>query len=150
MEIPDPTEWGWQLVDDVLKLVWLTIPEAAKHCYELLHRGCKKGCSKRCKCVKAQLPCTPLCMCDGHVQGTNNYCLRSSYYKLLTCLFLFQLNDVRYLLPANYQLILLLSLQPGILKICVARKMFTIIRMIFLPSFMVSMYSSCVLGLEHF
>ncbi len=32
MEIPDPTEWGWQLVDDVLKLVWLTIPEAAKHC----------------------------------------------------------------------------------------------------------------------
>ena len=26
---------------------------------------CKKNCVKRCKCVKADLPCTPLCMCDG-------------------------------------------------------------------------------------
>ena len=44
---------------------WTTITAAAVSCKELAHCGCKKSCSKRCKCVKAGLPCTPLCVCDG-------------------------------------------------------------------------------------
>ena len=34
-------------------------------CKELVHCGCKKNCGNRCKCVKADLSCTPLCICDG-------------------------------------------------------------------------------------
>ena len=36
-----------------------------KRVQELLRCGCKKACSKRCKCVKANLKCTQLCFCAG-------------------------------------------------------------------------------------
>ena len=44
--------------------MWMTIPEAAKHSYELLHCGRKKGCTTLCTDVKAELPCKPLSMHD--------------------------------------------------------------------------------------
>ena len=42
--------------------LWMTIPHASQSCQELLKCGCKseKGCSGRCKCVRAELPCTAL------------------------------------------------------------------------------------------
>ena len=43
---------------------WSTHPEAARDCQELLKCGCKKACSKRCGCVKANLLCTNLCYCS--------------------------------------------------------------------------------------
>ena len=63
--LPSPTEWGWMQVDCELQPKWSTLPEASKSCYELVHCKCKKGCTSRCKCIKAALPCTPLCACDG-------------------------------------------------------------------------------------
>ena len=38
------------------------MPAAAVSCKELVHCGCKKS-SKRCKCIKVGLSCTPLCVC---------------------------------------------------------------------------------------
>ena len=59
--IPSLDLWGWERAKD--DFPW--IAEAAKGCQELLKCGCKKDCTKRCKCVKANLPCTQLCFCSG-------------------------------------------------------------------------------------
>ena len=44
--------------------VWMTIPEAARACSELIKCGCKfsRGCTS-CRCIKAGLSCTDLCTC---------------------------------------------------------------------------------------
>ncbi|KAL9960530.1 hypothetical protein ACROYT_G034002 [Oculina patagonica] len=64
--LPNPTDWGWTVSrEGQMQPLWVTLPAAAVSCKELVHCGCKKTCGKRCKCVKADLPCTPLCVCDG-------------------------------------------------------------------------------------
>ena len=70
--IPTPSEFGWKQDEDHWSPLWTKLPEASKACSELLKCGCKKGCSSlRCKCVKANLPCTALCLCSGGCQNTN-------------------------------------------------------------------------------
>ena len=66
-QVPSPALWGWEHVkeDSPWTPCWTTLPEAAKACQELLQCGCKKACTKRCKCVKANLQCTQLCVCAG-------------------------------------------------------------------------------------
>jgi hypothetical protein len=61
----DPGLWGWEKQDDKWIPIWMTIPEVSQMCRELIHCSCKKACTARCKCVKANLPCTGLCQCDG-------------------------------------------------------------------------------------
>ncbi|XP_068711906.1 uncharacterized protein [Montipora foliosa] len=68
--VPSPEGWGWCEMDGTWKPVWMTPPEAAKACLELLKCGCKQGRAGRCKCRKANLPCTGLCQCSG--ECTNN------------------------------------------------------------------------------
>ena len=64
--LPTPTDWGWRKMEDgSYQPHWTSLPEAAKSCEELVSCGCKKGCKKRCRCKKANLPCTGLCSCDG-------------------------------------------------------------------------------------
>lgn len=64
--LPPVTSWGWCKVNDGLYVPeWITIPEAAKACDELIRCGCKMGCKKGCKCKKSNLPCTDLCICEG-------------------------------------------------------------------------------------
>jgi hypothetical protein len=63
--VPTPSEWGWEIANEKLGPVWMTIPQAAKVCSELLKCGCKKGCMKNCKCSKAFLKCTSLCDCGA-------------------------------------------------------------------------------------
>ena len=64
--LPSPSSWGWIKTDDGLyEPHWTTLPEASKTCYELISCGCRKGCRSRCKCKKASLKCTALCMCEG-------------------------------------------------------------------------------------
>lgn len=64
-ELPSPTDWGWRKDDTGWQPLWTTLPEASQSCYELIRCGCKKGCTGRCKCVKAALKCTALCSCSG-------------------------------------------------------------------------------------
>jgi hypothetical protein len=59
---PSPTLFGWKLEDEKLVPIWMTLSEAAKACSELIKCNCKKEC-RRCKCFKANLPCTDLCTC---------------------------------------------------------------------------------------
>ena len=64
-QLPNPKDWGWWKDDRGWHPLWTTLPEASESCRELIHCGCKKGCTMRCKCVKAALKCTPLCSCSG-------------------------------------------------------------------------------------
>ena len=66
-KLPSPSDWGWRSVDNCWHPVWwTTIPDAAKCCPELKRCGCRTGClTRRCKCVKDNIPCTSLCACDG-------------------------------------------------------------------------------------
>ena len=67
-QLPDPSDWGWTKVSTEWQLFWTTLPEASKSYYELIHCGCKKGCHRRCKCVKAMFKSTSLCVCSGDCQ----------------------------------------------------------------------------------
>jgi len=70
-ELPSPAEWGWSMADSgSWQPVWCTLPEASLICKELVKCGCKpdKGCSGRCKCLKAGMMCTALCKCGGECE----------------------------------------------------------------------------------
>ena len=65
-ELPSPGDWGWKRKETGgWEVHWTTLPEATQACRELLRCGCKKGCSGKCKCFKAELNCTALCHCGG-------------------------------------------------------------------------------------
>ena len=53
--IPSPQNWGWKWNDN-WEPVWMTIPEVAKECKDLIKCSCKaaRGCT-RCKCIKGVL-----------------------------------------------------------------------------------------------
>jgi hypothetical protein len=68
--LPSPSEYGWTKKADEMcpwQPLWTNLLPAAKSCMELLKCSCnkEKGCRGRCKCVKADLPCTALCKCNG-------------------------------------------------------------------------------------
>ena len=68
--LPCSSEWGWvKVANDMWAPWWMTIPQASQSCQKLLKCGCRseRGCTcvGRCKCVKAELPCTALCNCAG-------------------------------------------------------------------------------------
>ena len=62
--VPDAEGWGWTMGVNAWTPVWITQPEAAKACTELIKCGCKsvRGC-RTCKCAKLGLTCTDLCSC---------------------------------------------------------------------------------------
>jgi len=62
---PDPSDWGWVQDGSTWSPFWASLPEISQTSRELLHCACKKGCTARCKCVRANLQCTALCQCDG-------------------------------------------------------------------------------------
>ena len=46
-DIPTPEDWGWRKQENSWKPIWMTLPEAASTCNELIRCGCKstRGCS---------------------------------------------------------------------------------------------------------
>ena len=63
-EVPPPTSWVWAKNEEgMYEPYWTRLPEASHTCYELVSCKCKKGCVKRCRCKKAALQCTALCVC---------------------------------------------------------------------------------------
>ena len=65
-ELPSLTGLGWKKkTEGGWEISWTTPPEATQACRELVRCGCKKGCRRHCKCQKACLQCTTLCLCGG-------------------------------------------------------------------------------------
>ena len=62
---PSPADWGWEGVGDTWFPTWSHLSEASKSCRELIKCACKGNFTGRCKCKKANLPCTQLCSCGG-------------------------------------------------------------------------------------
>ena len=60
--LPSPEQFSWIKKSDTWVPMWITIPEVSKACSELIKYSWKRICS-RCKCVKPNLKCTPLCKC---------------------------------------------------------------------------------------
>ena len=64
MNIPDPTQLGWNLIDGVYKPILLSLPAVPDQCLELLSCNCKTGCrTMRCGCRRNKLNCTQFCKC---------------------------------------------------------------------------------------
>lgn len=65
-DIPDFSEWGWHKVQAAdWQPLWTTLSDASDACAILLHCGCQKACTGRCKCSRAGVRCTVLCKCEG-------------------------------------------------------------------------------------
>ena len=64
-QLPSSFDWGWIKKEGERQPIWTTLAEAAKSYHELICCKCKQGCIRRCKCVKAGLKCTALCLCSG-------------------------------------------------------------------------------------
>jgi len=59
----DASSCGWVKEGDKWVPVWTMIPRLSQVCEELVKCACKKGCRGNCKCLKAGLECTQLCLC---------------------------------------------------------------------------------------
>ena len=66
--MPSPSEWGWTKLSDNWIPLWGTLPEASKCCQELIKCSCKALWRGRCKCCKANLPFTKLCLYNGQCE----------------------------------------------------------------------------------
>ena len=64
--IPNFSEWGWNKDSrNKWQHLWTTLSDASQACSILLHYGCTKACTGRCKCKRAGVKCTTLCKCEG-------------------------------------------------------------------------------------
>ena len=64
---PSPTDHGWEVVDDKLKMKWMTLPPTPDDVLHVLSCGCPKtSCeTARCKCRAAGSICTDMCKCQN-------------------------------------------------------------------------------------
>ena len=46
-QLPSPSDWGWVKEEMGWQPLRTSLPEASQSCYELIHCGCKKGCTTR-------------------------------------------------------------------------------------------------------
>ncbi|KAK3889183.1 hypothetical protein Pcinc_006755 [Petrolisthes cinctipes] len=60
--VPSPQDFAWTKVSGSWVPVWMTVVGVSRECRELIKCCCKRECSV-CKCVKANVECSPLCKC---------------------------------------------------------------------------------------
>ena len=69
----DPTNWGWELKNDLLKPVTSLKEPVPASLLHLIVCNCRTGCEVNCECRRCGLPCTHMCgYCAGH--GCSNQC----------------------------------------------------------------------------
>ena len=73
------TNWGCELCDGKFMPLWMTQGEASQECCELVKCSFKKLCTGRCRCKKAELPCTELCHEFLRAPYISDPCKLSSY-----------------------------------------------------------------------
>ena len=57
----DPTDWGWEYQENMLTPFFTDMPVAPEQLLLMLC-GCKEECQNRCKCRKAGMFCTTMCL----------------------------------------------------------------------------------------
>ena len=64
LQLYSPVDHGWKEDESGWTLFWITIPEVALSCLDLIKCGCTTNCiSARSKCCGVDLPCCHLCSC---------------------------------------------------------------------------------------
>lgn len=66
-----PTQWGWKKMGNILSPVFTTEAPAPISILKVISCNCKKGCGKRCGCVRVGLRCSTMCS-NCHGQGCLN------------------------------------------------------------------------------
>ena len=71
LDLPDITEYGWDVGEDErVTIKWMTLPPAPDSVLEFVNCKCTKGCeNRRCSCVKGNLKCTDACKCTDCKNG---------------------------------------------------------------------------------
>ena len=62
-DIGSPAHCGWMKTEEMWNVFWTKLPPIATSCQELTKCSCKKGCTRRCKCLHSELACTAFCNC---------------------------------------------------------------------------------------
>ena len=71
--IPNFSEWDWNKDSrNKWQHLWTTLSDVSQACSMLLHCGCTKACTGKCKCKSAGVKCIILCKCEGGCLN-NNY-----------------------------------------------------------------------------
>ena len=67
IDAPSPVDHGWEVVDDKLKMKWMTLSPTPDGVLHLVACKCvKSSCeSTRCSCRAAGLVCTDMCKCQN-------------------------------------------------------------------------------------
>ena len=52
---PDPSNWGWEKVENKYLPFWSELTEASLACCGLIKCSCKRACRGRCKCFQQEL-----------------------------------------------------------------------------------------------
>ena len=69
----DPTDWGWKYQENMLIPILTERPVAPERVLFIISCGYKQECGRRCKCRKAGMFCTTMCLsCIG--QTCTNSC----------------------------------------------------------------------------
>ncbi|XP_037047284.1 uncharacterized protein LOC119082058 [Bradysia coprophila] len=75
-DIPDPTAFGWTLVEDQFEPFWTTLPDYSRH-INTTRCGCKVACKGRCKCKGN---CSLLCTCEGRCKDEKSKQISMYFY----------------------------------------------------------------------
>ena len=63
--LPDPTDCGWAMIEEEFVPKWGNLPPIQEALHELTTCSCVTCTVNHCSCLKADLPCTELCKCNG-------------------------------------------------------------------------------------
>jgi hypothetical protein len=66
--LPNPSKWGWKIVNNSYQPIWMKLNEVSQALTELKKCKCMKNCSQRCTCKQYNLRCTELCQCGGQCE----------------------------------------------------------------------------------
>ena len=77
-DLPSPTDFEWELSGDRLKPILMTAEAIPTASLEMIFCGCNTRCrNKRCRCRKANLPCTAFCKCKSATE--DDTCLNDEH-----------------------------------------------------------------------
>jgi len=93
-DLPDPSARGWKRNSNGWGPVRTTIPVVQASLALLISCGCKKGCTTRCKCRKACLPCTELRQCSGDCEYDEE--VKAKYPKFFFIIKLISSTPLKY------------------------------------------------------
>ncbi len=81
--LPDPTDYGWTVNEDVYCAVPTLNPPAPKAVVELIRCQCLRSkCETRCSCKQHNMYCSEMCVCASNIDNCQNKIENASLFGL--------------------------------------------------------------------